>query len=55
LLDESLTRAELEALATRQFSNPVIQRFSIDAPIAPPFVPYQPADATVEVVPYDSY
>ncbi|MEP7290547.1 MAG: AIR synthase related protein, partial [Chloroflexota bacterium] len=50
LLEQPLTQAELEALA-RKVSNSVIQRFSIDQPILPPFVPFQPADATVEIVP----
>ncbi len=50
LLDGTHTRAELERLAADQFANAVIQRFSIDQPIAPPFVPYQRADATVEVI-----
>ncbi|HVU14310.1 MAG TPA: phosphoribosylformylglycinamidine synthase subunit PurS, partial [Phototrophicaceae bacterium] len=51
LIDDPLTRAELESLATGRFSNPVIQRFTIDTPISAPFVPYQSADATVEIIP----
>lgn len=50
LIDEPLTRAELEARA-RDVSNAIIQRYSIDAPITPPFVPYAPIDATVEIIP----
>ncbi len=50
LFAEPLTRDQLERQATGRFANPVIQRFSIDQPIAPPFVPYQPPDATVEVI-----
>jgi len=50
LLSGALTADDLERLALEVFSNPVIQRCSIDAPIAPPFVPYQQADGTVEVI-----
>jgi phosphoribosylformylglycinamidine synthase II/phosphoribosylformylglycinamidine synthase I len=41
----------LRRLATEVFSNPVIQRYVINEPIAPPFVPYQAKDWTVEVIP----
>jgi phosphoribosylformylglycinamidine synthase II/phosphoribosylformylglycinamidine synthase I len=50
IVDGIYSEAELEALATSRFSNPVIQRFTIDQPITPPFVPFQAADATVEIV-----
>lgn len=46
-----LSQVALEKLAISQYSNPVIQRYSIDQPITPPFVPFQTADATVEIVP----
>ncbi len=49
LIDAALSPQELIALAN-QFANPVIQRHTIDEPISPPFVPYQPTDATVEVI-----
>ncbi|HBY96178.1 MAG TPA: phosphoribosylformylglycinamidine synthase I [Chloroflexi bacterium] len=47
----SLSACELQRLAVELFSNPVIQRFSIDCPIAPPFFPFRPADEMVEVIP----
>jgi len=40
----------LARLATSHFSNPLIQRYSIDVPITAPFVPYQTVDDTVEVI-----
>jgi phosphoribosylformylglycinamidine synthase len=51
VVDGELTPTALEKLATSQYSNPVIQRYSIDEPITPPFVLFQAADATVEMVP----
>lgn len=45
------TSVDLKKLATEVFSNPVIQRFSIDEPISAPFFPYQHADDTVEIIP----
>ena len=50
LLSGALASADLRRLAVEVFSNPVIQRYSLDSPIAPPFVPFQPADDTVEVI-----
>ena len=50
LLSGALAADDLERLALEVFSNPVIQRCSLDAPIAPPFVPYRQADNTVEVI-----
>jgi len=50
LLVEPTTPTQLQKLAT-QFSNAIIQRFTIDQPIMPPFVPFQPTDATVEIIP----
>lgn len=49
LIDEPLSSKELSALAS-QFANPVIQRFTVDEPITPPFVPFQPTDTTVDVI-----
>jgi phosphoribosylformylglycinamidine synthase len=48
LIDDDLPAEALERLAREVYSNPVIQRVSIDAPIEPPFVPAQPIDDTVE-------
>lgn len=45
------TRDELEYLARTHFSNSLIQYFSLDKPIDPPFVPYQAIDNTVEIIP----
>ena len=49
LIDQPLSRPELERRA-REVSNAIIQRYSIDAPITPPFVPFASIDATVEVI-----
>lgn len=48
---QALDADELNRLATGVFSNPVIQRYSINEPIDPPFVPYQERDATVKRIP----
>ncbi|MBZ0304193.1 MAG: phosphoribosylformylglycinamidine synthase subunit PurL, partial [Anaerolineae bacterium] len=45
-----LTDEQLRRLATMLFSNAVIQRCQIDAPISPPFVPHQAVDDTVETI-----
>lgn len=50
LLTGSLTRDELETLAVKVFSNPVIQRCEIDGHISAPFVPYKPGDGYVETI-----
>ncbi len=47
---QPLADDELGQLATNVFSNPVIQRYSVNQPIDPPFVPYQERDSTVEHV-----
>jgi phosphoribosylformylglycinamidine synthase len=47
----TLGESELERLAVGVFSNPVIQRFAIDQPITPPFIPFQVADETIEIIP----
>ncbi|MEO8392054.1 MAG: AIR synthase related protein, partial [Chloroflexota bacterium] len=49
LLTEPTTTEQLQKLAA-QFSNAIIQRFTIDQPITPPFVPFQPTDSTVEMI-----
>ena len=41
----------LHRLATEILANPVIQRYTIDQPITPPFFPYETADDTVEIIP----
>jgi len=41
---------DLMRLAQSHFSNPLIQRYAIDDPITPPFVPVQAVDDTVETV-----
>ncbi len=51
LLWGNLTPDALRRLAVEVFSNPVIEHHSIDQSITAPFVPYQPVDDTVEVVP----
>lgn len=51
LLMGALNDQEMHRLAVELFSNPVIQRYTIDAPIAPPFVLAYETDATVEIIP----
>jgi phosphoribosylformylglycinamidine synthase len=51
LLPGTLDDAAAHRLAVEQFCNPVIQRYTLDAPIDPPFVPTQAVDATVETIP----
>ncbi len=46
-----LSAEELETLAIRLFSNPVIQRHSVDAAIEPPFVEPQESDGRVATIP----
>ena len=45
-----LTHSDLAKLATEVFSNPVVQRYSIDCEIEPPFFEYHKPDRTVEYV-----
>ncbi|MFN8483830.1 MAG: phosphoribosylformylglycinamidine synthase subunit PurL [Anaerolineae bacterium] len=45
-----LDDAALHRLATDVLTNAVIGRYAVDAPIAPPFVPTQGADETVEII-----
>jgi phosphoribosylformylglycinamidine synthase len=49
-LSGDVSAAALHQLAVEVFSNPVIQRFAIDQAIAPPFIPYQASNDTVEVI-----
>ncbi|PJF29356.1 MAG: phosphoribosylformylglycinamidine synthase [Phototrophicales bacterium] len=48
---DDFDHAELIHLAKTHFSNPLIQRYALDTPIDPPFVPYQAVDDTVEFIP----
>ncbi len=50
-LSGSLDEATRLALAREIFANPVIQRFTIDEAISPPFFPYHQADNSVDVIP----
>ncbi|MCU0481646.1 MAG: phosphoribosylformylglycinamidine synthase subunit PurS, partial [Anaerolineae bacterium] len=47
---DEFDEVSLHQLAKTHFSNPLIQRYAIDTPITAPFVPYQLADDTVEIV-----
>ena len=49
-LEGDLGQDDLETLATKLLSNPVIQRVTIDEPITPPFVTAMPPDGTVEMI-----
>ncbi|MBC8170855.1 MAG: phosphoribosylformylglycinamidine synthase subunit PurS, partial [Anaerolineae bacterium] len=49
-VQSNLNGEAMRRLATEVFCNPLIQRFVVDEGITPPFVPYQTADATVEIV-----
>jgi phosphoribosylformylglycinamidine synthase II/phosphoribosylformylglycinamidine synthase I len=51
VLRGDLQTDDLNRLATGLFSNPVIQRYTIDEPISPPFVSIQEQDDTVEIIP----
>ena len=46
----ALSDDALRRLATGVFLNPVIQHFSVDRPIAPPFLPFQAIDDAVDVI-----
>lgn len=50
LLTGAFLPDDLNALATKVFSNPVIQRCQIDAPISAPFVAHAPSAGTVETI-----
>ena len=51
VLDGNINSDNLHKLATGLFSNPVIQRYTIDQPITPPFVEVHESDDTVEIIP----
>ncbi len=46
-----LSESDLHRLAREVFANPVIQHTAVNHPIAPPFLPVQPVDDTVETIP----
>lgn len=50
LLSGTLSEQAVRRLATEVFSNPVIQRFTIDRAIEPPFFSYEVDDDTVDVI-----
>ena len=47
----NLEASQVERIARSLLANTVIQTYTINAPIAPPFVPARPPDDTVEVIP----
>jgi phosphoribosylformylglycinamidine synthase II len=46
----ALSGAQLEQIAAGLLANQVIQTYTVNRPVAPPFVPVQPVDATVDVI-----
>jgi phosphoribosylformylglycinamidine synthase II/phosphoribosylformylglycinamidine synthase I len=46
-----LDTGTLHRLATQILANPVIQRYTINQPISPPFFAYETADDSVEIIP----
>jgi phosphoribosylformylglycinamidine synthase len=50
----TFTPEQLTTLATTQHANPVIQRYTIDQPITPPFMESAKPDLTVETIPLQS-
>ncbi|GAB4262889.1 MAG: hypothetical protein Kow0080_00630 [Candidatus Promineifilaceae bacterium] len=50
-LSGELSEADLRRLATEVFANPVIQHTAVNHPIAPPFIPVQAVDDTIEIIP----
>jgi phosphoribosylformylglycinamidine synthase len=50
LLDGTLSDEDAHRLAVEIFSNPVIQQYTLDSPVEPPFLPAQQVDTTVETV-----
>lgn len=50
-LQGDLTTDDLHQLAVKVFCNPTIQRYALNATIAPPFVNYPPANDHVERIP----
>ncbi|PKO20831.1 MAG: phosphoribosylformylglycinamidine synthase [Chloroflexi bacterium HGW-Chloroflexi-1] len=51
VISGDLPDSDVRRIAEGLLANGVIQTYAIDRPAAPPFVPAQPADATVEVIP----
>lgn len=51
LLQGDLDAQTQHALAVEIFANPVIQRFTLNEAITPPFFAYQEADDTVDIIP----
>ncbi len=51
ILQDGLDQAQLETLAARVFSNPVVQQTAVNRPITPPFVEYAEGDGLVETIP----
>ncbi len=49
-LQGDIDSPELHTLAESVFSNPVIQRYTVDQPITPPFVPAEPKNSLFEVI-----
>jgi phosphoribosylformylglycinamidine (FGAM) synthase-like enzyme/phosphoribosylformylglycinamidine (FGAM) synthase PurS component len=47
----NLEAGQVERIAQSLLANTVIQTYTINAPISPPFVPAQPPDDTVEIIP----
>lgn len=50
-LSGELSEVDLHRLATEVFANPVIQHTAVNHPIAPPFIPVQAVNDTVEIIP----
>jgi phosphoribosylformylglycinamidine synthase II/phosphoribosylformylglycinamidine synthase I len=51
VLAGEIDTAVAHRLATEILANPVIQRYTINQPISPPFFAYETADDTVEIIP----
>ena len=51
VLEGAPDTAVAHRLATEILANPVIQRYTINQPISPPFFDYETADNTVEIIP----
>ncbi len=51
LLWGDLSAEDLQRLSAEVFANPVVQRYTLDTPITPPFVTPDPVNAVVEIIP----
>ncbi|HUM69718.1 MAG TPA: phosphoribosylformylglycinamidine synthase subunit PurS, partial [Chloroflexota bacterium] len=49
-IEGEMAETAVHTLVAELLANPVIQHFTIGRPITPPFVDYQPADDTVELI-----